>query len=58
LRIRPVRSPRCHGYGGEREAVAEDIRELAARGVVAFALDMRGRVGSAMCAGDLERSVL
>jgi cephalosporin-C deacetylase-like acetyl esterase len=53
-----VRSPRCHGYGGEREAVAEDIRELAARGVVAFALDMRGRVGSAMCAGDLERSVL
>jgi dienelactone hydrolase len=36
-----------HGYGGGREAVAQDIRELARRGVVALAPDMRGRGGSA-----------
>jgi pimeloyl-ACP methyl ester carboxylesterase len=36
-----------HGYGGGRGAVAQDIRELARRGVVAVAPDMRGRGGSA-----------
>jgi pimeloyl-ACP methyl ester carboxylesterase len=36
-----------HGYGGGREAVTQDIRELARRGVVALAPDMRGRGGSA-----------
>lgn len=35
-----------HGYGGGREAVAQDLRELAARGVFALAPDMRGRGGS------------
>ena len=36
-----------HGYGGGREAVMQDIQELAQRGVVALAPDMRGRGGSA-----------
>jgi len=36
-----------HGYSGARDAVAQDIRELAARGVVALAPDMRVRGGSA-----------
>lgn len=36
-----------HGYGGGRAAVAQDLRELAARGVFALAPDMRGRGGSA-----------
>ncbi len=36
-----------HGYGGGREAVSLDLRELAPRGVFALAPDMRGRGGSA-----------
>jgi pimeloyl-ACP methyl ester carboxylesterase len=36
-----------HGYSGGRQAVAQDIRELAQRGVVAIAPDMRGKGGSA-----------
>ena len=36
-----------HGYAGDRRAVGKDIRELAARGVVAVAPDMRGVGGSA-----------
>ena len=32
-----------HGYTGSRKSVATDLRELAARGVVAVAPDMRGR---------------
>jgi pimeloyl-ACP methyl ester carboxylesterase len=36
-----------HGYGGGRAAVAQDLRELAPRGVFALAPDMRGRGGSA-----------
>ena len=36
-----------HGYSGDRTAVAQDLRELAVRGVLAVAPDMRGRGGSA-----------
>lgn len=36
-----------HGYGGGRGAVALDVDELAAQGVVAVAPDMRGKGGSA-----------
>lgn len=36
-----------HGYGGGRGAVSLDVDELAARGVVAVAPDMRGKGGSA-----------
>ena len=36
-----------HGYAGGRGAVTLDIEELAPRGVVAVAPDMRGREGSA-----------
>lgn len=36
-----------HGYGGAKGDVTQDLRELAARGVVAVAPDMRGRGGSA-----------
>jgi pimeloyl-ACP methyl ester carboxylesterase len=32
-----------HGYTGSRKSVATDLRELAARGVVAVAPDLRGR---------------
>lgn len=32
-----------HGYTGSRKSVAADLKELAARGVVAVAPDMRGR---------------
>ncbi len=36
-----------HGFSGRRDNVAKDIRDLAARGLVAVAPDMRGRGGSA-----------
>lgn len=36
-----------HGYGGGRAAVARDLDELAPRGVVALAPDLRGRGDSA-----------
>jgi pimeloyl-ACP methyl ester carboxylesterase len=35
-----------HGYNGSKADVAQDLRELSARGVVAVAPDMRGRGGS------------
>jgi pimeloyl-ACP methyl ester carboxylesterase len=35
-----------HGYSGERTDVAQDLQELAPRGVFALAPDMRGRGGS------------
>ncbi len=36
-----------HGYSGSRRDVTLDLKQLAARGVVAIAPDMRGRGGSA-----------
>lgn len=36
-----------HGYCGDRKAVTLDVQELAAKGVVAIAPDMRGGNGSA-----------
>lgn len=36
-----------HGYRGSRADVAQDLRELSARGVVAMAPDLRGLGGSA-----------